>query len=164
MFDLISKAYAQTAAEAPEVVDAVNSVGTAAAAPSMSQTFAYNMGMVLIVVLLFYFLVIKPQQRRMKEHTDLVSKLSKGERVVMQGGLIGTIAEQVSDHEVLLDCNGQKVAVLRSAIMGKFDDMVRPLAGAKPAANDDKAKAAAKPAATTAAKKETASKSKKKAK
>lgn len=149
MFQLISPAFAQDAAETATAITATAADATATAAAampqqSMGEAFTMNMLLVLMVVVLFYFLVIKPQQKRMKDHADMVSKLGKGERVVMQGGLIGTLTDEGNDHEVTLDCNGTKVSVLRTAIMGKFDEMVRPVAGApvKPAANDDSAKAA----------------------
>lgn len=151
MFNLISEAFAQDGDIAAPVTDATKAaaatVGGAVPPPSMGDAFMMNMFLVLMVVVLFYFLVIKPQQRRMKEHTDLVTKLGKGERVVMQGGLIGVIADEGTAHEVTLDCNGNKFAVLRSAIMGRFDDMIpqakAPAPGSK-AANDDKAAKAAK--------------------
>jgi preprotein translocase subunit YajC len=50
----------------------------------------------------FYFLLIRPQQKRQKEHTELVNSLSKGDEVVTAGGIFGTIRD-VSDHYVKLE-------------------------------------------------------------
>ncbi|MES2729234.1 MAG: preprotein translocase subunit YajC [Pseudomonadota bacterium] len=134
MFNWISQAYAQTEVAVPE---ATASLTPAVAPASAGEAFMMNMMLVLLVIMMFYFLVIRPQQKRLRVHTDMLSHLGKGARVVMQGGMIGTIVDQVSDAEVILDCNGQKLTVLRSAIMGKFEDIVAPATVAlKPAAND----------------------------
>ncbi len=143
MIDLISKAYAQ----AETVLPAATAQAATAVPPSAGEAFMMNMMLFLLVIMMFYILVIRPQQKRMRTHTDMLSQLGKGARVVMQGGMIGTITEQVSDAEVILDCNGQKLTVLRSAIMGKFEDIVPPAkVTLKPAANDTAAtKAKPKP-------------------
>lgn len=53
-------------------------------------------------IALFYFMLIRPQQRRAKEHQTLVSKLAAGDEVVTSGGLLGRITE-VGDTFVTLD-------------------------------------------------------------
>ena len=55
----------------------------------------------LVIFGAFYFLLIRPQQKRQKEHTALVSALSKGDEVLTAGGIFGTISE-VTDHYILL--------------------------------------------------------------
>lgn len=116
-------------------------------APSATETFLLNMGLIGVLVLMFYVLLILPQQRRFKEHANMLNKLKKGDRVVTSGGLIGRI-DSVSDEngEVVLDLgNGIKVTALRSMIQNKSEPVLK-------SANDDKkAKAANK-----AEKKETA--------
>ncbi|MBM3468333.1 MAG: preprotein translocase subunit YajC [Alphaproteobacteria bacterium] len=51
----------------------------------------------------FYFLLIRPQQQKMKKHNIMLSNLRRGDRVVTNGGLIGTISKIVSDSEVQLE-------------------------------------------------------------
>ena len=53
-------------------------------------------------IALFYFMLIRPQQRRAKEHQTLVSKLASGDEVVTSGGLLGRITE-VGDNFVTLE-------------------------------------------------------------
>jgi preprotein translocase subunit YajC len=85
---------------------------------------------------MFYLLLIRPQQKRFKEHAAMLSKLDKGTKIVTQGGLVGVIDKDVSEHEVMVDFgNGLKMTVMRSAIMGRYEDAL-PKSG-KPA-NDDK--------------------------
>ena len=122
----IAKAYA-AAAENAEHMEAL------ADAPSATEAFIWNMALVGILVILFYFLLIMPQQRRFKEHSDMLSDLKKGDRVVTGGGLSGKIDKIVDDREMVVDLgNGLKVTALRSTIQGKAEDVT------KRAANDAK--------------------------
>ena len=66
--------------------------------------------------LFMYFLIIRPQRKRQKEHTDLVSALGKGDEVVMTSGMLGKITKIEGDYVVLevnnnLELKFQKVAV-----------------------------------------------------
>lgn len=74
---------------------------------------------VLMLVLMFgvlYFLMIRPQQKRMKEHKEMVEGLKRGDEVVTQGGLIGKVAK-VADEEVTVELSeGVKVRVVRQTI------------------------------------------------
>ena len=65
----------------------------AGAAPEVSPWAAVGSQFLLIMVLvaLFYFLLIMPQQRRFKEHKAMLDNLEKGEKVVTAGGLVGTV-------------------------------------------------------------------------
>ena len=66
----------------------------------------------------FYFLLIRPQQKRMKEHKEMVEGLKRGDEIVTQGGLIGKIAK-VADEEVTVElADGVKVRVVRQTITG----------------------------------------------
>lgn len=110
----ISKAYAQAVEIGSETADA------AANAPSATEAFIWNMGLVLVLVVLFYVLLIAPQQRRFKEHAKMLSELKKGDKVVTGGGLVGKIEKLVDDNEVVVDLgDGLKVTALRSTLQGK---------------------------------------------
>ena len=52
--------------------------------------------------LIFYFMIIRPQSKRMKEHRELVSSVQRGDKVTMNGGMHGTIHE-VKDTTVLVE-------------------------------------------------------------
>lgn len=86
-------------------------------APSAGEAFMMNMGMVLVLVILFYVLLIMPQQRRFKEHRQMLAGLQKGDEVVTGGGLVGKIDSILNDKEMVIDLgNGIKVTALRSTI------------------------------------------------
>ncbi len=77
---LISPAYAQDAAQA--------------------DPFGFFLPMIIIFVA-FYFLLIRPQQKRQKAHTELVSALSVGDEVITAGGMLGKVTA-VSEHYATL--------------------------------------------------------------
>jgi preprotein translocase subunit YajC len=71
----------------------------------------------VLIFVIFYFLLIRPQQRKVKEHKAMVSAVKRGDRVVTSGGLIGVISKVVDDNEVQLEiAEGVRVRVLRSGI------------------------------------------------
>lgn len=74
----------------------------AAPAPGGADLLLQFMPFVLIMIIM-YFLLIRPQQRRAKEHREMIGNLRRGDTVVMNGGLIGKIAKIVDDHEMLLE-------------------------------------------------------------
>ena len=112
---LISKAYAQDVAT--QVGDAVVGTGAMPGAPNAMEAFMWNMGLVVVLVVLFYVLMIMPQQKRFREHSQMLSALKKGDKVVTGGGLIGKI-EKITDgdQEVVVDLGGTKVTVVRSTL------------------------------------------------
>lgn len=122
----ISKAYAQGVEIGSDVVAGGD-------APGAMEAFIWNMGLVGVLVLLFYVLLIAPQQKRFKEHSAMLSALKKGDRVVTGGGLVGSVDKLVDDSEVIVDLgNGLKVTALRSTLQTGAAVLN------KPAANDAK--------------------------
>ena len=71
----------------------------AAAAPSGGASFFIQTIPLVLVFVIFYMLLIRPQQKRMKEHQAEIAAVKKGDRVVTGGGLIGRVTK-VGDTEV----------------------------------------------------------------
>jgi preprotein translocase subunit YajC len=111
----ISSAYAQEAATA-----AADTAVEAMPATAPGNPVMWNLGLIAILVVMFYMLLIRPQQKRFKEHADMLSALKKGDKVVTAGGLIGTIEKiEDKDDEVIIDLgSGMKVTALRTTIQG----------------------------------------------
>lgn len=83
-----------------------------AEAPPAWLQWAPIVGMVLI----FWFLIIRPQMKRQKEHQERVSGLKKGDQVVTAGGLVGRVAK-VDDNYVELDlAQGVRVKAVKNTI------------------------------------------------
>tara|TARA_B100000609_G_C17004210_1_gene325262 strand:+ start:151 stop:540 length:390 start_codon:yes stop_codon:yes gene_type:complete len=71
----------------------------------------------ILVFAVFYFLVIRPQNKRMKEHQEMVASLGRNDRVVTTGGLHGKIAKVVDENTVELEiADGVKVTLNRNSI------------------------------------------------
>jgi preprotein translocase subunit YajC len=74
------------------------------------------MPLVLIFVV-FYFLLIRPQQQKQKQHRAMLDALRRGDRVVTGGGIIGTVAQVVSPEEIAVDiAQGVRIRVRRGTI------------------------------------------------
>ncbi|MDA1284994.1 MAG: preprotein translocase subunit YajC [Proteobacteria bacterium] len=93
---------------------------TPAYAQSVGGSLA-GIGQFLPLVLIFaimYFLLIRPQQKKAKEHKAMVAAVRRGDQVVTQGGLIGKIVKVKDDNEVEVEiATGVKVRVVQSTIV-----------------------------------------------
>lgn len=70
----------------------------------------------ILILVLFYFLFIRPQQKRMKEHRQMVSELSTGDEVVTNGGLAGQITDVGESFVTVTIAEGVNVRVQKQAI------------------------------------------------
>jgi preprotein translocase subunit YajC len=71
----------------------------------------------LLIFVVFYFLLIRPQQKKMKAHRDMVAALKRGDRVLTAGGIIGTVVKVEDDNTLLVDiAKDVRVRVARSTI------------------------------------------------
>ena len=71
----------------------------------------------ILMFVIFYFLLIRPQQKKQKEHAEMAKNLKKGDRVVTMGGIIGTVHTLQDDYLVIrVGDQETKLEVLRSAI------------------------------------------------
>lgn len=123
-----------------------------AAAPSMADAFWTNMGLIGVMFVLFYLLMIRPQQKRLKEQRNMLDTLKKGDKIVTGGGLYGTVSKIVSDTEVEIDLGTTKVVAMRYTIQTRMsDDAVIPTvkAESKKVEPKPKKKAVAKKTTTT---------------
>jgi preprotein translocase subunit YajC len=94
---------------------AAQATGAAPSGPSFLQGAGGLLPMVLIFVV-FYFLLIRPQTKRAKEHRALVAALGVGAEVVTNGGIIGKIVE-VNDQFITLEvATGVNIKVQRHAV------------------------------------------------
>ncbi len=71
----------------------------------------------ILIFVVFYFLMIRPQQKKQKSHREMIGALRRGDRVVTNGGLIGSISRVANDSELIVEiASGVKVRVLRSMV------------------------------------------------
>ncbi|WP_223426635.1 preprotein translocase subunit YajC [Tateyamaria pelophila] len=80
------------------------------------EAFAQFIPLILIFAIM-YFLLIRPQQKKVKEHAAMVGALRRGDQVVTQGGLIGKVVKVKEDNEIEVELSeGVKVRVVQSTI------------------------------------------------
>ena len=78
--------------------------------------FAQFIPLILIFVI-FYFFLIRPQQKKVKEHKQMVATLKRGDEVVTSGGVIGTVERILGDDKVdLLISENVTIQVVQSTI------------------------------------------------
>jgi preprotein translocase subunit YajC len=71
----------------------------------------------VLIFVVFYFLLIRPQQRKAKDHRVMLDALRRGDRIVTGGGIIGTVARADNPEEVTVDiAEGVRVRIVRSTI------------------------------------------------
>src|SRR5512138_177617 len=74
----------------------------------------------ILIALVFYFVFFRPQSRQAKQHQAFLGALKKGDEVVTQGGIIGTVT-LVEDRTVTVDVGGgTKVRVLKAQVAGQW--------------------------------------------
>lgn len=94
-----SPAYAQAAGAAPT--------------PSIMD----SLPMIIIMFAIIYFLMIRPQNKRMKAHRAMVEGVQKGDTVVTSGGLVGKVTKVKEDNEIVVEiAEGVKVTVIKSTL------------------------------------------------
>lgn len=85
----------------------------------------------VLIFVVFYFLLIRPQQKRAKEHKTMVQALKRGDKIVTSGGIVAKVSKVIDDNEIEVEiASDVKVRVIRSTISQ--------VQGKPAPANDDK--------------------------
>ena len=73
----------------------------------------------ILIFVIFYFFLIRPQQKKVKEHKAMVESLKRGDKVITSGGIIGTVDRVFEDDRIELNISdGVKVQVIKNTIQG----------------------------------------------
>src|ERR671923_777134 len=70
----------------------------------------------ILIFVVMWFLLIRPQQKKQKEHRAMVAALKRGDRVVTSGGIYGQVSHVADDHLMVEIADGVKIKVVRDAI------------------------------------------------
>jgi preprotein translocase subunit YajC len=89
---------------------------TAAASPSLQDSLMGMLPLVLMFVVL-YFIMIRPQMKKQKEHRSMVEALAKGDEVVTSGGLLGRVSSVNDNYLGVEIASGVEVKVQRQAVV-----------------------------------------------
>lgn len=71
---------------------------------------------------IFYFLIIRPQQKQAKTHKEMVSNLKKGDKIVTNGGLIVEVTKVEEDHFVVKNSDGTEMKLIREFVAKLIED------------------------------------------
>lgn len=93
----------------------------------------------VLIFVVFYFLLIRPQQKRAKDHRQMVKQLRRNDKVVTAGGIVGKVARAPDEGEVEIEiAEGVRVKVVRETITQVISKSAPPEGAPPPAANEDK--------------------------
>ena len=71
----------------------------------------------ILIFAIMYFLLIRPQQKKVKQHQNMVASLRRGDQVVTQGGLMGKVSKVKDENEIEVEvADGVKVRVVQNTI------------------------------------------------
>jgi preprotein translocase subunit YajC len=83
----------------------------------MDMSFLQTAAPLVLVFAIFYFLIIRPQQQRAKQHREMVENVRRGDTVVTAGGLVGRVAKVKDDGEIMVDlADNVQVRVLKNTL------------------------------------------------
>lgn len=72
---------------------------------------------IVMIMGIFWFLILRPQQKRVKAHQELVSNVRRGDTIVSSGGIVGKVTKVVDEAEIIVDTGeGGKFRMVKSAI------------------------------------------------
>jgi len=83
-------------------------------APQSDGTF--SLLMIVAIFVLFYFMLIRPQNRRAKEHRELVGKLKKGDEIITSGGILAKVTELDEQYLKVSVATGVEITLQRNAV------------------------------------------------
>ena len=71
----------------------------------------------ILIFVIFYFFLIRPQQKRAKDHLAMVAALKRGDEIITSGGIIGTVDRVMEDDRIeIVLCDNVKVQIIKSTI------------------------------------------------
>ncbi len=87
-----------------------------AAAPAQNDASLLSLLPMIGILVLFYFLLIRPQSKRAKEHKQMVGALQRGDEVITNGGILGQIINVSENYAIIEIASGLEVTVLKSSV------------------------------------------------
>ena len=80
----------------------------------------------ILIFVIFYFFLIRPQQKRVKEHKEMVKNLQRGDEVITSGGIIGKVDRVMEDDRIeLIIADNVKVQVIKNTIQSHLKKEVK---------------------------------------
>lgn len=71
----------------------------------------------VLIFVVFYFLLIRPQQKKAKQHREMLAAIRRGDKIVTNGGILGTVTKVIDDNEIMVEiADGIRVRVQRGMV------------------------------------------------
>lgn len=86
------------------------------AAPAAQADGTFSLIMIVAIFVLFYFMLIRPQNKRAREHRELISKLQKGDEIVTTGGMLARVTDLDEQYIKVTIAEGVEVRFQRNAV------------------------------------------------
>jgi preprotein translocase subunit YajC len=77
----------------------------------------FSLIMIAVIFLMFYFMLIRPQNRKAKEHRDLVSKLKKGDEIITSGGFLAKVVDLDEHYLKISLAQGVEITMQKGAVV-----------------------------------------------
>ena len=104
-----------------------------------SSDFLVQLFPLVLIFIVFYFLLIRPQQTKMKQQREMLSGVKRGDRVVTGGGMIGLVTKVIGDNELQVElAEGVRVRIIKHTITDILTRGESVRGGAKESEEDDK--------------------------
>ncbi|MFT4058306.1 MAG: preprotein translocase subunit YajC [Legionella sp.] len=97
------------------ISDALAAVGTTAA-PQADGTF-YQLIMIPAIFILFYFMLIRPQNKKAKEHRELINRLKKRDEIITSGGMLAKVVNVDEQYIKVSIAEGVEISLQKSAVI-----------------------------------------------
>ena len=101
-------------------------LAAAGAAPEGPAAFFISMFPLLLIFVIFYFLMIRPQSKKMKAHQAEIMAIKKGDDIITGGGLRGRVTKVTDDEAEVEIAQGVKVRVIKSTISTVVKPNIKP--------------------------------------
>ena len=87
--------------------------------PFAGDSFIVQLLPFVLIFVIMYFLILRPQQKRAKDHQELIKNLRRGDTVITSGGLVGKVTKIVDDDQIEVEISdGVRVRQVRSMVSG----------------------------------------------
>lgn len=93
-----------------------DALAAATATPGAQTDGTFSLMMIAAIFVLFYFMLIRPQNKRAKEQRELITKLKKGDEIITSGGVLGKISSLDEQYIKVSIADGVEINLQRSAV------------------------------------------------
>lgn len=90
------------------------------AAPSGGSSIMSSLLLFGPLILIFYFLILRPQSQQAKKHKAMVAELQRGDEIITRGGIIGKI-KKVTDDEMIITSGSSELKIARAMVAAKHN-------------------------------------------